>query len=91
MSYNENGLQAFHNCSHPTGGTRGPTYYSYTTNDTAATVVADGYFDGALNNGLRAGDIIFANLDMDGTPDFKIYRITAGGADVAIVADHADA
>ena len=58
--------------------------YGYVTNDTAAQVEANAYFDGALNNGLGAGDIIMAILDDDGTPLMKQYMVVAGGADVAI-------
>ena len=58
--------------------------YFYRTNDTAAVVEANAYFDGALNNGLKAGDVIFCLLDEDGTPVFKIYHVTVGGADVTI-------
>ena len=59
--------------------------YSYVTNDAASVVEADAYFDNALtDDGLLVGDIIFASMDIDGTPDFRIYMVTVGGADVTI-------
>jgi hypothetical protein len=58
--------------------------YHLVTNDAAAAVEADGYFDGILSNGLRAGDQILAAIDIDGAPLLKHYLVTAGGADVAI-------
>lgn len=54
------------------------------TNDTAEVVEADGYFDGLLGDGIKAGDIIHGTLDRDGTKEGKTYFVTAGGADVAI-------
>lgn len=59
--------------------------YIYRTNDTLTSVVADGYFDGVLNDGLNTGDIIIVSGDEDGTPLGAIYLVTAGGADVTVV------
>lgn len=64
-------------------GTRG-TIYHYATNDADTVVEADGYFDGALDDGLNKGDVIIANIDMDGTPEGKNYLVTVGGADVTV-------
>ncbi len=58
--------------------------YHYVTNDADTVVETDGYFDGILDNGLILGDIIFASLDLDGTPEFKAYVVAVGGADVTI-------
>lgn len=63
-----------------------PQLYAYLTNDTAAVVETDGYFDGAVTNGLKANDIIKAYMDIDGTPVAKEYLVTIGGADVTIAA-----
>lgn len=84
MAYNKNGLKLMHNASAADGGDTPKRFYSYVTNDNKAAVEANGYFDGALDNGFGAGDIIIAILDDDGTPLVKIYHVTAGGADVAI-------
>lgn len=58
--------------------------YHYVTNDTAATVEGDGYFDGIEGDPLVAGDVIHASLDIDGTPAFKSYVVSVGGGDVTI-------
>lgn len=59
--------------------------YWYRTNDADTVVEADGYFDGVLNDGLNVGDLIFAECDVDGTEELKLYRVTVGGADVTVV------
>jgi hypothetical protein len=54
---------------------------TYHTNDDAAAVEANGYFNG-LANDLAKGDIIMAGLDIDGGPKLKNYIVTniAAGA-----------
>lgn len=59
--------------------------YWYRTNDADTVVEGDGYFDGVLNDGLNVGDLIFAEVDVDGTEELKLYRVTVGGADVTVV------
>ena len=58
--------------------------YFMSTNDTAAAIETDGYFDGAFDNGLNKGDVIIASVDIDGTIDLKMYQVTVGGADVTV-------
>jgi hypothetical protein len=84
MSYDKNALRLFHNAAAAADGLTVKRFYTYVTNDLQSAVEANAYFDGALDNGLNAGDVIFAIMDDDGTPLFKAYFITAGGADVAI-------
>jgi hypothetical protein len=59
--------------------------YAYTTGDADSAVVADGYFDGILDNGLQVGDIIIASCNVDGTPTFRYYGVQVGGADVTVI------
>jgi hypothetical protein len=58
--------------------------YHYATNDTDTAVEADGYFDGAAGDPLNTGDLIFASLDVDGTPEGKQYIVGVGGTDVTV-------
>lgn len=58
--------------------------YHYMTTDADTDVEGDGYFDGVLNDGLEIGDVIFASVDVDGTPELKTYIVTVGGADVTV-------
>lgn len=67
-------------------GTTRATKYMYSTADAAADVEADGYFDGALSNGLKKGDQIDATLVTGGNCIRKDYVVRAGGADVTVVA-----
>jgi len=60
--------------------------YHYATNAADTVVEADDYFDGAVGNGLSVGDLILASLDLDGTPEVKVYVVSVGGADVTITA-----
>jgi len=87
MPYGDNGsiLRATSELS-PLGTAPGnvPQKYFYQTNDADTVVETNGYFDGVLNNGLKAGDIIEAYLDIDGTPELKFYRVTGTGADVGL-------
>lgn len=84
MAYDKNGLKLLHNASAAASGLTPKRFYSYVTNDDKTAVEGAGYFNGALNNGLNAGDVITAILDDDGTPLLKTYFITAGGASVSI-------
>lgn len=64
----------------------GFTLWHYTTVDTAASVDTEGYFnDGAEM--LRAGDMIFANVDTDGTPGAGIFLIKSNASGVVDTAD----
>lgn len=60
--------------------------YHYATNDADTVVEANGYFDGVTGDPLNVGDIIIASLDVDGTPEVKIYIVSVGGADVTVTA-----
>lgn len=71
-------------------GTQGSvrSVYSYVTNDTLATVLADGYFDAvdfAKADPLKAGDLIMCAHDIDGTPGGCTLVVTVGGSDVTVI------
>lgn len=89
MAYGDDNsqLRAVHELA-PLGNPPGniPQKYAYFTNDTASAVETNGYFDGVLNDGLKANDIIAAYMDIDGTPVAKEYLVTVGGADVTVAA-----
>ena len=56
----------------------------YTTNDADTVVETADYFLGSYTS-LRVGDWIMANIDMDGTPESKIYTVlTSTSAGVTI-------
>jgi hypothetical protein len=59
-------------CTIGTGGNN--SLHMYYTNDADTTVETSGYFLSAYKS-LKVGDFILANLDMDGTPESKIYRV----------------
>ncbi|MBE2191870.1 MAG: hypothetical protein IAE63_06795 [Alphaproteobacteria bacterium] len=84
MPVNKKQLICLHNLPGADDGDTPKRVYALVTNDTKTVVEANGYFDGVLDNGLGAGDVIMAVLDDDGTPLLKFYFVTAGGADVAI-------
>lgn len=88
MAYGDNNsaLRAIHEGS-PLGTAPGNVnqIYWYRTNDADTVVEANGYFDGVLNDGLNVGDLIFAEIDVDGIEELKLYRVTVGGADVTVV------
>lgn len=59
--------------------------YHYATDDVDTVVETDGYFDDIDGDPLIVGDLILASLDVDGTPEVKIYIVSVGGSDVTIV------
>lgn len=54
--------------------------YHYATNDADTAVEADGYFD---TTDMNLGDLVIAALDVDGTPEVKIYVVDAGTGDAS--------
>lgn len=86
MAYSANGLFRFSNgCILGTGPGSVKGLCHYVTNDTAGTVEAAGYFNAAAGF-LPVGSIIFASLDLDGTPAFKAYMVTANTGSVVTIA-----
>ena len=81
MAFDADGLQNFNN-----GGALGSgessvsKLWHYVTNDADTVVEANGYFD---TTALSAGDLLFASLDMDGTPEVKAYVVAVGTGDPA--------
>lgn len=51
------------------GASNHTCFYYYSSNDTAAELLAAGYFNG-VRDILSVGDIIHAVADIDGTPDY---------------------
>lgn len=64
----------------------GFTLWHYTTVDTAADVDTAGYFNDAADM-LRIGDMLFANVDTDGTPAGGIFYVNANASGTVDVAD----
>lgn len=64
----------------------GFTLWHYTTEDTAATVDSADYFNDAADM-LRVGDMLFANVDTDGTPAGGIFYVNANASGAVDVAD----
>lgn len=85
MPYQKNQLVCISTGASVAGKGEPVNFFSYTSNDNATAVQANGYFDGALDDGLKPGDHIFASLNMGGTPSGRHYIVTVGGADVTIV------
>lgn len=64
----------------------GFTLWHYKTDDAAAEVDTQGYFD-AASDVVRAGDMILANTDAAGAAAAGIFLVSATGADGVDVAD----
>lgn len=64
----------------------GFTLWHYATTDTAASVDSAGYFNDASDM-LRVGDMLFANVDTDGTPAGGIFYVNANASGAVDVAD----
>lgn len=86
MAFSQDNLMRATHGARVVGNAMPVAYFSYATNDPAATVEAGGYFNAATNQ-LRKGDVIDAHLDMAGTPKIKRYIVTsATGAATVVVA-----
>lgn len=68
-----------------TGSGSAKNLYHYATDDIDTVVETDGYFDDIDGDPLNVGDLIFTSLDVDGTPEVKVYIVSVGGGDVTIV------
>lgn len=64
------------------------TLWHYTTIDTAANIIAAGYFNSAAAM-LRVGDLMIVNIDTDGTPSTKFYIVTGNTGSVVTIAVYA--
>ena len=81
MAFDSNGLINFNS-----GGALGAggtltsvkSLWHYATNDADTAVEANGYFD---STGMALGDLVLASLDLDGTPEVKLYVVSAGTGD----------
>jgi hypothetical protein len=79
MAFDAVGLQAFNNGGALGGGEDSvKTLWHYVTNDADTVVETNGYFD---TTAMKAGDLVFASLDLDGTPEVKAYVVAAGTGD----------
>lgn len=85
MSFDWNGLKRItHVGSIGTGQGSVRSLWSYITNDPDTGVEGSGYFNTAINE-MKIGDFIFCGIDLDGTPEGKIYMVTANdGSDVTV-------
>ncbi len=54
----------------------GFTLWHYSSEDTAAEILADSYFDDAANL-LRRGDLIVMNTDTEGSPETRVSAVRA--------------
>lgn len=59
--------------------------YHYATNDAAGVVETTGYFNSLVGQ-VSVGDVVFASLDLDGTPALKNYIVSAVTASVVTIA-----
>lgn len=75
MAYSVVGLACFNTGGSIADGTPVNRMWHYITNDDDDTVETDAYFD---STGMRAGDLVFCSLDMDGTDEVKIYVVSVG-------------
>lgn len=53
--------------------------WHYVTNDADTVIEANAYFD---NTEMGLGDILIASLDLDGTPEVKMYVVSVGTGDL---------
>lgn len=84
MSFNANGMKRLtHIGAIGTGGTSVRSFWSYITNDDAATLETANYFDDFLAE-FRVGDQIIASIDLDGTPTIRVYVVTSVTTHVSI-------
>lgn len=72
----------------PTAGSGSIPVFHYTTNDTKANLVAANYWDAAAA-WLPVGSLIFASLDLDGTPGAAALVVTANTGS-AVTVDYVD-
>ena len=79
MAYDADGLQQFNNGGAlGTGAGSVATLWHYVTDDADTVVEANAYFD---TTALKKNDLLFASLDMDGTPEVKAYVVSVGTGD----------
>ena len=63
-------------------GRRSMQLWAMTTVDTNAAIVATNYFDDLLDTNdadrciLQPGHLILTSVDTDGTPQYRVYRVT---------------
>ncbi len=85
MAYIASGLKMIN-----AGGTVGTApgnvacVYHYATNDAAATIEGAGYFNAEAAR-LKVGDLIHTSIDVDGTPAFKTYIVSANTGSVVTI------
>lgn len=61
-----------------------PRHWTYTTVDLATDVDTAGYFNDAADL-VKVGDIIYANVDTDGTPGYGSFFVSANNGTVVDV------
>lgn len=91
MAYDQTNLAPLGNTSKPLSNVAGvlrgaPSLWSYATNDALAVVIAAGYFNEAASI-LNVGDLIYAAMDLDGTPAYSLLPVLSNAAGVVDVGD----
>lgn len=59
--------------------------WAYITNDADTVVETSGYFNTAVDE-MKVGDMILCSIDLDGTPEGKIYMVTANNGTAVTIA-----
>lgn len=72
MAHNKKALSRY--ATSDLGGTNQTNFYVYSSNDTAAEVLANGYFNDSRKT-IKPGDVIKAVVDKDGTPDVLLILV----------------
>ncbi len=76
MAFEASGLQHYNNGGAlGTGAGSAKRLWHYATNDTDTVVEANGYFD---STAMNLGGVVIASLDLDGTPEVKLYVVSVG-------------
>jgi len=77
MAYDEKSFRGHsRGAALPAANSRSLRDWRYVTNDDHATVVAAGYFNNARAF-LGVGDTVLASVDLDGTPQLRLYMFNA--------------
>ncbi len=87
MSYLASGLVCIANLIGAVSGAP-KAQYTFTTNDTKATVEGAGYFNNAADI-FNVGDVIQVSGDLDGTPFLSGYVVSSNDGSTVAITEHA--
>ena len=79
MAYDPNNLSAL-------AYANGFTLWHYKTGDAATAVDSAGYFDASVNM-IRTGDFLFANVDLDDSPQHGLFVVLSNDGTTVNVAN----